>query len=124
MFVARRLPTLRSEMCRMMYYEKCSAGSVVFKQGDPGFSLYIVMSGTVQVVVSSMGNDIVVAEIHAGESFGELALASSQPRYIPKLLPAPANSPIIQPLASSALHSFSWLTVACHVLYAARAVPI
>ena len=35
-----------------MRYEKLPTGSVVFKQGDPGFSLYIIMAGAVRVVVS------------------------------------------------------------------------
>jgi hypothetical protein len=47
-----------------------SEGSLIFKQGEIGIYFYIIKSG--EVSLRSNGNNIKV--IHAGESFGELAL--------------------------------------------------
>lgn len=51
-------------------------GQNIVKQGDVGDTLYVVVQGTVSVVVD--GRE--VAELHEGEHFGELALVDTEPR--------------------------------------------
>ena len=53
-----------------------SMGEVVFQQGDPGDSIFIVASGAVRV---SRG-DLLLAELSDGEFFGEAAFFSREPR--------------------------------------------
>ena len=57
--------------------EECwPAGAVVFREGDPGTSLYIVVSGEVDVRVGER----TVARLGAGEWLGEMALVTGAPR--------------------------------------------
>ncbi|MBC8141667.1 MAG: Crp/Fnr family transcriptional regulator [Armatimonadetes bacterium] len=60
---------------------KFGAGEALFHEGDPGQTLYIVLSGCViiQRVTKTM-ETVHIAERGAGEHFGELALFDDKPR--------------------------------------------
>ena len=54
------------------FYRK---GQMVFHQGDPGESLFIINAGLVKVYVSSEeGDEMVLVTLRAPETFGELSL--------------------------------------------------
>jgi len=54
---------------------------VIFHQGDIGDSLQVVASGAVKIVLpSAEGDEAIIATLHPGEFFGELALLDSSPR--------------------------------------------
>ncbi len=56
-------------------------GSVVFHQGDPGTTLYIIEDGEVKLtILSSEGKEIVLALLGPGGFFGELSLLDSEQR--------------------------------------------
>jgi CRP-like cAMP-binding protein len=56
-------------------------GDVIFRQGDPGSSLYIIQSGAVNITLSSRaGQQMILARLGAGEFFGEMALLDGEPR--------------------------------------------
>lgn len=56
-------------------------GQTVFRQGDPGDTLYIVKSGVLEVVASREGADsTTLAYLGEGEVVGELALLTGSPR--------------------------------------------
>lgn len=56
-------------------------GAVVFLHGDPGDSLYGVVTGKVRISVSGPGGKEVFLNImEPGDSFGEIALLDGQPR--------------------------------------------
>jgi CRP-like cAMP-binding protein len=55
-------------------------GEVVFRQGDRGDRLYLVESGTVDLIRADVGAPHRLARIEPGGYFGELALLSDQPR--------------------------------------------
>jgi CRP/FNR family cyclic AMP-dependent transcriptional regulator len=56
-------------------------GEVLFHEGDPGDSLFIIASGAVKVVVpSDQGDEAILATVRRGEFLGELALLDGAPR--------------------------------------------
>lgn len=63
-------------MLKDLRREKFAAGTIIFKEGDPGNSAYIIEEGCVEVGVSSTQQ----AQIRKGELFGEIALIDQQPR--------------------------------------------
>jgi CRP-like cAMP-binding protein len=57
------------------------AGATIFERGDPGTSLFAVLSGTVKISNRSAdGKDAVLNMISAGGICGEIALLDGQPR--------------------------------------------
>jgi uncharacterized membrane protein len=58
-------------------------GETVFKQGDKGSSMYVVLSGAVQIFLPGSGADdprVVLKDARTGEYFGELSLFDDKPR--------------------------------------------
>jgi CRP/FNR family transcriptional regulator, cyclic AMP receptor protein len=53
-----------------------SAGDSIFKEGDPGDCLFVIVEGTVEI----HANGGVVDRLGAGDIFGEMALIDSRPR--------------------------------------------
>jgi nitric-oxide synthase len=60
--------------------ESYRAGAAVFRQGDPGDRLYLILSGRAQVKRTEDGQEAVLAELLAGQFFGELAILRNAPR--------------------------------------------
>jgi CRP/FNR family cyclic AMP-dependent transcriptional regulator len=57
------------------------AGKTVFRQDDPGSSLYVIESGVVKVQrTSPEGKEVILAILGPGDFFGELALLDGEPR--------------------------------------------
>jgi signal transduction histidine kinase len=57
------------------------SGEVVFREGDPGDTLYVILSGTVRVShTNEQGQEVELATLKAGGIFGELALIDGEPR--------------------------------------------
>ncbi|MEA2459670.1 MAG: hypothetical protein QOC95_2642, partial [Thermoleophilaceae bacterium] len=56
------------------------AGEWVFRQGDPGDSLYVVLTGRLEVVVEADAELKVIRTLGRGASVGELALLTESPR--------------------------------------------
>jgi CRP-like cAMP-binding protein len=57
------------------------SGAVIFREGDPGDSLHIVVEGAVRIVVlSPEGVEATVALLGPGEFVGHLALIDGRPR--------------------------------------------
>jgi NADH:ubiquinone reductase (H+-translocating) len=61
-------------------HERFEPGETVFRQGDIGDRIYIVLAGKVEVVRKTSGAERVLAEVGPGEYFGEMALLGSAPR--------------------------------------------
>lgn len=57
-----------------------AAGEIVFREGDVALELYFIVEGSVQVVRESDTGDRLIAELQEGDTFGEIALISDQPR--------------------------------------------
>jgi CRP-like cAMP-binding protein len=56
-------------------------GQVIFRQGDPGTSLYLIDSGAVKILITTPeGKGLVLRLLAAGDFFGELSLLDGEPR--------------------------------------------
>jgi NADH:ubiquinone reductase (H+-translocating) len=55
-------------------------GEAIFRQGDLGDSLYIILEGEADVVVEHNGTEETLARLKAGEYFGEMALLKHKTR--------------------------------------------
>src|SRR5947207_9885690 len=72
------------------------ANQLIFKEGDPGRNMQIILSGAVQTYVTDdEGNKIVVSELGKGEMFGELSLLDNQPRSASTIATEPTKTFII-----------------------------
>lgn len=71
--------------CQYMRFTNLSKGDFVFHVGDEGDQFYIIIAGSVKVLVPTPGSDnelnlTEVLTLNSGDSFGELALLKNQPR--------------------------------------------
>lgn len=63
---------------RILYKRKYVADETIFSQGDPGISMYIIQQGTVLILHEPSKR--ILAELKAGDFFGEIALLNETPR--------------------------------------------
>ena len=74
-------PEAFDQLCRYAKHSTLKRGATIFSKGDPGISLFAVISGTVKISISSPdGRNAILNLIGAGEIFGEIALLDRQPR--------------------------------------------
>jgi len=74
-------PEAFEQLCRYAKHSTLKRGATLFSKGDPGNSLYAVISGTVKMSISSPdGRNAILNIVGPGEIFGEIALLDGQPR--------------------------------------------
>src|SRR5215207_3648382 len=74
-------PDALDELSARLRRRPYNRGEAVFREGDPGTSLYIVQSGHVKLsLTSAEGREIIIDLLGPGDVFGELALLDGEPR--------------------------------------------
>ena len=67
-------------------------GSIVFRQGDPGNSIFVVVEGQVTLTVSGVdGTPVAVETVTDGGCFGEVSALSRAPRNVTATTAAPTE---------------------------------
>lgn len=72
--IFQRLDTCNSDVYSFHLVTRISS---VFNQGDEGVSWYVILKGSVNVVIHGKG---VVTTLQDGDDFGQLALINNAPR--------------------------------------------
>lgn len=70
---------------RILHQREYQKDEVIFHQGDVGLGMYIIVKGTVEIICNP--GSYILAELHDGDFFGELALlddASRSATAVPK----------------------------------------
>ena len=66
------------ELIEQGYRQILPPGQIICREGDPGNSFYVILSGSVEIYSEKLGKHIV--DRHAGEFIGEMALLMGIPR--------------------------------------------
>ena len=70
--------TLLAARCRRRKYR---AREALFHEGDPGYALYVILAGRINIEKSTDGGEVVhLAQRGPGENVGEMALVDDSPR--------------------------------------------
>lgn len=74
-------PEALDQLCRYAKHSTLKRGATIFSKGDPGNSLFAVISGTVKISISSVdGRNAILNLIGPGDTFGEVAVLDGQAR--------------------------------------------
>jgi len=73
-------PEELDELLAVAHTQRVAARSEVFRQGDRGTQVFVILSGCVKVVAAAGGDDVVLGILGPGEIFGELALLAGGER--------------------------------------------
>ena len=69
-------PDTLAEVAELLEQVRVQAGQTIFEKGDPGTSMYIVVTGSVRV----HDGDMSIAVLYARDVFGEMAALDPEPR--------------------------------------------
>lgn len=73
--------TSLSQLLEKISLQHLAAGEILYRQGDPGEQMHVVLSGRLQVrVMSSEGEETIVAHPQPGDIVGEMAVFSGSAR--------------------------------------------
>jgi len=70
----------RRTLAEGLHFQPFAAGELILRQGEAGDSLFIVRSGRVSVRLSLEGSAKEIAQLAAGDFFGEMSLLTGEPR--------------------------------------------
>lgn len=70
----------RAELADYLSFVSLAEGDALFRQGDPGDSMYIVERGLLDVAVRTEGATQLLDRLDAGAGVGEMALLTGRPR--------------------------------------------
>jgi diguanylate cyclase (GGDEF)-like protein len=64
-----------------MKHRELKAGELIFREGDPGDELYVIVKGGVSIfIIDKEGEEVILSEMMAGNFFGEMSIIEQAPR--------------------------------------------
>jgi CRP-like cAMP-binding protein len=75
-------PDVLSRVGQRLVLQHYPQGELVFSEGDPGDSLYVIEVGEVKLAADTPTGESTVAWLEAGDSFGEMALLTGKTRSV------------------------------------------
>lgn len=82
----------RERLAEQLEWVSVEPGEILFRRGDPGESLYFVVSGSLWAVGTDQdGLEVPIAELGTGEVVGEMGLLSGSPRSAGVVAARPAT---------------------------------
>lgn len=60
--------------------KKYNKDEIIFNEGDPGEKMYIIIDGSIKLIISTPNGPVVISQCAKGELFGEVALIDEQER--------------------------------------------
>jgi len=76
-------------LLKICHTRKFHAGETLFREGDHGDRLYVLIAGQVHIQKRRDGNREVLATLGIGECFGEMALVDQEPRSADAIAASP-----------------------------------
>ena len=70
----------RWDLVRRMTLQRYNPGQPILNEGDAGDALFMIRTGTVRIYTGQGAEAITLADLPAGEMFGEIAVINLQPR--------------------------------------------
>lgn len=67
-------------LLKICHTRKFSDGETLFREGEPGNRLYVLLAGSVEIVKNREEGSEVLTTIKPGNCFGEMAIVDSEPR--------------------------------------------
>ena len=83
-------------------------GADIIRQGDPGDCMFVVQSGTVEVVREEDGETTLLAELGPNDFFGEMSLFERETRSATVRKPSSAFPPMASSRCSAATTSLTF----------------
>lgn len=80
LFLPAELVQLQLQHSKGITHEHFEPGQEIFRQGDLGDRIYIIARGEAEVLHRDSGQELVLAQLSAGEYFGEMALLNHTTR--------------------------------------------
>jgi CRP-like cAMP-binding protein len=71
-----------AELLRSMQRWDLARGTLLFKEGDDGYTCYVVVRGTVDVSIKVRGQAQLLSQLGPGSIFGQASLIAGEPRSV------------------------------------------
>jgi len=85
-----------SRLCAFLQLEEFSAGRHVFRSGESGDAMYVIVSGHVRITVTDAdGREVILAALGPGDFFGEMAMLDGHGRSADAAVTEPAQLAVL-----------------------------
>ncbi len=80
-----------------------AAGTILFREGEPGKEMFVIQSGKVRLTRTIRGVEKTLADLPAGEFFGEMSIINDKPRTATAVVVEDAQLLVLDPRTFEAM---------------------